>query len=182
MVDEVEQALVRPVEVLEDEHERVELGQALEEPPPGGEALGPAITGVALGEAEQRLVEVADDWAHAVVDTVGGESVAGEVLGDAVLGLEDAHYRIPPVAMSGQVRQILREEVERAGAPVVELPSGAGHDAAPLGGAGVEAGMLFVRSLNGGASHSPQELSSPEDIAVALEVITATLRRLSNPK
>jgi acetylornithine deacetylase/succinyl-diaminopimelate desuccinylase-like protein len=86
------------------------------------------------------------------------------------------------VAMSGQVRQILREEVERAGAPVVELPSGAGHDAAPLSAAGVEAGMLFVRSLNGGASHSPQELSSPEDIDVALEVLTATLRRLSNAK
>ena len=40
--------------------------------------------------------------------------------------------------------------------------------------------MLFVRSLNGGASHSPQELSSPEDIEVALEVLTATLRRLSS--
>jgi acetylornithine deacetylase/succinyl-diaminopimelate desuccinylase-like protein len=100
----------------------------------------------------------------------------------AALGLEDAHYRIPPVAMSGQIRQVLREEAERAGAPVVELPSGAGHDAAPLGAAGVEAGMLFVRSLNGGASHSPQELSSPEDIDVALEVLTAALRRLSNAK
>ena len=42
--------------------------------------------------------------------------------------------------------------------------------------------MLFVRSLNGGASHSPQELSSDEDIALALEVLTATLRRLANPK
>ena len=100
----------------------------------------------------------------------------------AALGLEEAHYRIPPVAMSEQVRAVLREEVERAGAPVVELPSGAGHDAAPLGAAGVEAGMLFVRSLNGGASHSPQELSSPEDIELALEVLTATLRRLSNRK
>ena len=98
----------------------------------------------------------------------------------AALGLEDAHYRIPPVAMSEQVRAVLREEIERAGAPVVELLSGAGHDAAPLGAAGVEAGMLFVRSLNGGASHSPQELSSPEDIEVAVEVLTAALRRLSS--
>ena len=71
---------------------------------------------------------------------------------------------------------MLREELERAGAPVVELPSGAGHDAAPLGAAGVEAGMLFVRSLNGGASHSPKELSSDEDIELALGVLTATLR------
>ena len=98
----------------------------------------------------------------------------------AALGLEDAHYRIPPVAMSEQLRAVLREEVERAGAPLVELPSGAGHDAAPLGAAGVEAGMLFVRSLNGGASHSPKELSSDEDIELALRVLTATLRRLSS--
>lgn len=100
----------------------------------------------------------------------------------AALGLEEAHYRIPPVAMSERVRQTLREEVERAGTPALELPSGAGHDAAPLGGAGVEAGMLFVRSLNGGASHSPKELSSDEDIALAVEVLTATLRRLSSVK
>jgi acetylornithine deacetylase/succinyl-diaminopimelate desuccinylase-like protein len=98
----------------------------------------------------------------------------------AALGLEEAHYRIPPVAMSDRVRAVLREEIERVGAPVVELPSGAGHDAAPLGAAGVEAGMLFVRSLNGGASHSPQELSSEEDIALALEVLTATLGRVAS--
>ncbi len=98
----------------------------------------------------------------------------------AALGLQEAHYRIPPVAMSEQVRGVLREEVERAGAPVVELPSGAGHDAAPLGAAGVEAGMLFVRSLNGGASHSPQELSSDEDIELAVEVLTASLNGIAS--
>lgn len=96
------------------------------------------------------------------------------------LGLEEAHYRIPPVALSGDVRAVLREEVERIGLPVVELPSGAGHDAAPLAEAGVQAGMLFVRSLNGGASHSPEEHSSGEDIALAVEALTGTLRRLAN--
>ncbi len=97
----------------------------------------------------------------------------------STLGLDGAHYRIPPVAMSERVRGVLREEVERYGGPVVELPSGAGHDAAPLGGAGVEAGMLFVRSLNGGASHSPDEHSADEDVALALDVLTAALRRLA---
>ena len=97
----------------------------------------------------------------------------------SVLGLEQAQYRIPPVAMSERVRAILRDEIERAGAPAVELPSGAGHDAAPLGAAGVEAGMLFVRSLNGGASHSPEELSSDEDIELAVEFLTGALARLS---
>ncbi len=100
----------------------------------------------------------------------------------AELGLEDAHYVIAPVALSERVRGVLAEEVQRAGAPVVELPSGAGHDAGVLAGAGVEAGMLFVRSLNGGASHSPDEHSSDEDVALAVEVLTAALRRLAESK
>jgi hydantoinase/carbamoylase family amidase len=97
----------------------------------------------------------------------------------AELELQDAHYVIPPVALSERVRGVLREEVERTGAPVVELPSGAGHDAGVLAAAGVEAGMLFVRSLNGGASHSPDEHSSEDDIALAVDVLTAAVRRLS---
>jgi acetylornithine deacetylase/succinyl-diaminopimelate desuccinylase-like protein len=97
----------------------------------------------------------------------------------AELGLEDAHYVIPPVELSPAV---LREEVERRGLPVVELPSGAGHDAGVLAAAGVESSMLFVRSLNGGASHSPEEHSSDEDIELAVEVLTATLRRLATSR
>ena len=98
------------------------------------------------------------------------------------LGLDEAHYVIPPVALSEHVRGVLGEEVERAGAPVIHLPSGAGHDGGVLAAAGVEAGMLFVRSLNGGASHCPEEHSSDEDIALAVEVLTATLRRLARGK
>lgn len=100
----------------------------------------------------------------------------------ASLGLEDAHYAIPPVAMSERVRSVLRGEIERVGAAVLELPSGAGHDAAALGAAGVEAGMLFVRSQAGGASHSPEEHSTDEDVALAAEVLTASLRRLAEAK
>jgi hypothetical protein len=47
-----------------------------------------------------------------------------------------------------------------------------------LAAAGVDAGMLFVRSLNGGASHRPDELSGEADIAAAVAVLTETLRSL----
>jgi allantoate deiminase len=97
----------------------------------------------------------------------------------AELGLGNAHYVIPQVELSPAV---LREEVHRRGLPVVELPSGAGHDAGVLAAAGVESSMLFVRSLNGGASHSPEEHSSDEDIELALDVLTSALRRLANSK
>jgi acetylornithine deacetylase/succinyl-diaminopimelate desuccinylase-like protein len=39
--------------------------------------------------------------------------------------------------------------------------------------------MLFVRSLNGGVSHSPDELSSPEDIARGIDVLTDALVRIA---
>ena len=63
--------------------------------------------------------------------------------------------------MSEEVRAALRAEVEALGVPVLELPSGAGHDAGILASAGMPSGMLFVRSLNGGVSHNPAEFSSP---------------------
>jgi acetylornithine deacetylase/succinyl-diaminopimelate desuccinylase-like protein len=88
-------------------------------------------------------------------------------------------YRVEPAPMSPRVRAALAEEVERLGSPVVELPSGAGHDAGILASAGVEAGMLFVRSLAGGASHCPEEDSSEGDVVLAVEVLAATLRRLA---
>ena len=64
----------------------------------------------------------------------------------------------------------------------VELASGAGHDAGILAAAGVDAGMLFVRSLNGGISHSPDELSSHEDVELAVDVLTAALRRVASAR
>jgi N-carbamoyl-L-amino-acid hydrolase len=58
------------------------------------------------------------------------------------------------------------------------MASGAGHDAGILAAAGVDAGMLFVRSLNGGVSHRPDELSAEADIAAAITVLAGTLRAL----
>jgi acetylornithine deacetylase/succinyl-diaminopimelate desuccinylase-like protein len=84
----------------------------------------------------------------------------------AELGFQPS-YRTEPVTMSGAPLAALRQA--SPGAP--ELVSGAGHDAGILAAAGVPTGMLFVRSLNGGVSHSPDELSSGHDIALALDVL-----------
>jgi N-carbamoyl-L-amino-acid hydrolase len=80
-----------------------------------------------------------------------------------------------PVAMSGAPLQALRAAA--GGAP--ELPSAAGHDAAILAAAGVPTGMLLVRSLNGGASHSSAELSSEEDIERGVDVLAQALGRIA---
>jgi beta-ureidopropionase / N-carbamoyl-L-amino-acid hydrolase len=95
----------------------------------------------------------------------------------AALGLEPS-YRVEPVAMAEPVRAVLRDELERRELPLVELPSGAGHDAGILAAAGVESGMLFVRSQNGGVSHHPDELTTDEDVALAVDVLADALARL----
>ncbi len=91
----------------------------------------------------------------------------------------DPTTRTEPVAMSERCRTALSDEIAALGLPLVELPSGAGHDAGILAAAGVDAGMLFVRSLNGGVSHSPDELSSEADVALGIEVLAGALRRLA---
>jgi N-carbamoyl-L-amino-acid hydrolase len=80
-----------------------------------------------------------------------------------------------PAAMSGAPLEALR--IALPGAP--ELVSGAGHDAMVLAAAGVPAAMLFVRSLNGGISHHPDELSSAEDVALAVDALTEALSILT---
>jgi N-carbamoyl-L-amino-acid hydrolase len=99
----------------------------------------------------------------------------------AAIGFEPDH-RVEPAQFAGDARAALADELAARGLPAVELPSGAGHDAGILASAGVDAAMLFVRSLNGGVSHSPDELSSDEDVALAVEVLTATVRRMAGSR
>jgi acetylornithine deacetylase/succinyl-diaminopimelate desuccinylase-like protein len=96
----------------------------------------------------------------------------------AELGLQ-ADFRLEPVPMAEKPIGAFRAELADRGLPILELPSGAGHDASVLASAGVPTAMLFVRSLNGGISHSPQEESAPEDVELAVEVLTGALARLT---
>ena len=124
-------------------------------------------------EVEPGAVNVVPARVTVSVDARAGD--AGEL--DrlvAAIGFEPS-YRSEPARMSDPPLAALRAAAP--GAP--ELVSGAGHDAAILATAGVPTGMLFVRSLNGGASHSPDELSSPADIALAVDVLTRALDRIA---
>ena len=79
----------------------------------------------------------------------------------------DVEWRADPMPMGDAFAAVLPD------AP--RLVSGAGHDALFV----PNASMLFVRSLNGGVSHHPDELSSPEDIALAVDALVAALDRLA---
>jgi acetylornithine deacetylase/succinyl-diaminopimelate desuccinylase-like protein len=78
----------------------------------------------------------------------------------------DVQWKSDPVPMGAAFAAVLPD------AP--RLVSGAGHDAMFV----PNSSMLFVRSLNGGVSHHPDELSSAEDIALAVDALTAALDRL----
>ena len=155
---------------------------------------------VAAAEAILRIRETAAtiDGAVATVGQVAVEPGGSNVIPDRVLisvdarapdtsrldelidaiGFEPVH-RTPPAAMGEGPRRILLDEIMSRDLPAIELPSGAGHDAGILAAAGVPSAMLFVRSLNGGVSHSPDELTSAEDIVLAVEVLAGALARLA---
>jgi allantoate deiminase len=95
------------------------------------------------------------------------------------LELYQLDFRLEPVPMAREPLAALRAELEARRLPVVELPSGAGHDAAVLADAGVPTAMLFVRSLNGGISHSPLEESAAEDVELAVDVLAGALSTLN---
>jgi len=84
--------------------------------------------------------------------------------------------RVPCAACSPQLRQRLAASVAAAGVPVLELPSGAGHDAMVLARI-TEVGMLFVRCGNGGISHNPLETMAAGDADIAARVLLDFLRR-----
>jgi allantoate deiminase len=88
--------------------------------------------------------------------------------------------RTEPVQFTDSARRAFTDAVVARGLPAIELPSGAGHDAGILATAGVDAAMLFVRSLNDGVSHSPDELSSDDDVALGVDVLADALERLTS--
>jgi len=137
-----------------------------------------AVATVGTLEVEPGGINVVPGRVRLVVDARAPDAERLTRLLDQ-LGLDEAG-RTEPVAMSDTVRGALREAIEARGLPVVELASGAGHDAGVLAAAGVEAGMLFVRAGSGGVSHHPDESAADEDVALAVDVLTDALDRLAS--
>ena len=140
-------------------------------------AIDGAVATVGRIEVEPGAVNVIPSRAQISVDARAPDRARLDALVSAIGFVPD--QRTEPVSFSTTVRAAMAEEIRGRGLAVIELLSGAGHDAGVLASAGVEAGMLLVRSLNGGASHCPEELSSPEDIALAVDVLTGALARLA---
>jgi acetylornithine deacetylase/succinyl-diaminopimelate desuccinylase-like protein len=68
---------------------------------------------------------------------------------------------------------LLSQAVRDLGHEVVQLPSGAGHDAVTMSSL-TDVAMLFVR-CKGGVSHNPAESVTVEDVGVAMDVLSKFL-------
>jgi allantoate deiminase len=76
-----------------------------------------------------------------------------------------------------RLSELLCGAVSEAGIEVVQLPSGAGHDAAEVAAIAPIA-MLFVR-CEGGISHNPAESVQERDVGVAIDVLEKFVRSLA---
>lgn len=95
------------------------------------------------------------------------------------------HYSVTPTlsASAAPSDTALQHRWERAvaatGLPLLQLPSGAGHDAMQLHTVMPQA-MLFVRGENDGISHNPLESSTSDDIDLAVQAFAHLLDDLAD--
>jgi hydantoinase/carbamoylase family amidase len=81
---------------------------------------------------------------------------------------EEPVWRIAPIAFDAELVSRASKACERVTGAAYELPSGALHDAASMA-PHVPTAMVFSPSI-GGVSHAPEEDTSEEDLATAIEV------------
>jgi allantoate deiminase len=82
---------------------------------------------------------------------------------------------LPPVVLAAWPRALARAECELRALPCRVMPSGAGHDAAIVARR-APAALYFVPCRDG-VSHSPAERADPRDIAAAVDLLVAVVRR-----
>jgi allantoate deiminase len=113
--------------------------------------------------------------------STGVVSAAHAAAGDVDSQVDVAsRWRYEPVPMSEVPTAALCRAISRLGIEPVELPSGAGHDAAIMAMAGVPAAMLFVRSDADGVSHAPEESTGRDAITASVAALEPALRELAD--
>ena len=87
----------------------------------------------------------------------------------------DEKILTPPGAIAPELERRLVGICEELQVPYIEMPSGAGHDAAVFANCGVPSAMIFIRNEHG--SHNPQEKMDLDDFILGTEVLHAALTR-----
>lgn len=83
----------------------------------------------------------------------------------------------PPVPMDPAMQTAIRRAAQGQSLAILDLPSGAGHDAMILAGV-TPTGMLFAPSM-GGRSHCPDEDTAPADLVAGAQLLLDTVVELA---
>jgi allantoate deiminase len=86
-------------------------------------------------------------------------------------------HSLNPAPSSEKIVKSIEESFADTGLKLIQLNSGAGHDAMVMAGI-TDMGMIFVRSKDG-ISHNPKEWTEKEDLGMGAEVLYKTLLKLS---
>jgi N-carbamoyl-L-amino-acid hydrolase len=85
----------------------------------------------------------------------------------------EKYYESRGAPADDRLREVIRKSAEALGLTTLSLPSGAGHDAQSLALL-APMGMIFVPSVDG-ISHSPKELTLPEDVEAGANVLLSSV-------
>ncbi len=142
-------------------------------------SVSPNATNVVPGRVELGLEFRSDsDSARKRFEVVIREFL-GELAADSDLRISSEKVSdAAPAICSDAVRAAIAKAGGSLGRTVIDLPSGAGHDAMHLAGAG-PIGMIFI-PCRGGRSHCPEEWVEPADLAAGAEVLYETVLELDS--
>jgi N-carbamoyl-L-amino-acid hydrolase len=85
-----------------------------------------------------------------------------------------------PAPTDERIRRVIGQAARSLGLTTKQLPSGAGHDAQDMSRLG-PIGMIFVPSV-AGISHSPRELTRPDDVTNGANVLLQTILTLDGDR
>lgn len=143
----------------------------------GQVAIGPNVVNAVPARAALTLeIRAPDDTAREAFESEACALTKTVAEARQVNVAWDRTYAQPAVACGEKMRTCLTEAVESTGLRPLALPSGATHDASAMADL-CPVGMVFVRCRDG-VSHRPEEFASPEDMDVAIAVLSEAIKRL----
>ena len=83
--------------------------------------------------------------------------------------------RSVPAEMNRTLREALKSTAQMLNIQVLEMPSGAGHDASTFAGQDIPTAMIFVRNENG--SHNPDEAMTLGDLKDAMQLLEVLMQQ-----
>jgi allantoate deiminase len=86
------------------------------------------------------------------------------------------YQEVPATALDARITAAVREAIAACGMDVLELSSGAGHDAMMMAKL-CPSGMIFLRCKDG-ISHNPAESITVEDADVGVRVLLEAVRQV----